>query len=61
MIFFTVTHVKAFYEVPLTPTLPPLFSMTRHHEKRWNPPTPYAWRSYWTTPDLVLKNIKRFS
>ena len=28
----------------------PLFSVTQHHGKRWEPPTPYAWRNYWTVP-----------
>ena len=35
--FFFYRDVTAFHQVPLTP---------RHHEKRWNPSTPYAWRNY---------------
>ena len=29
---------------------PSLFSVTQYHEKHWGPPTPYAWRNYWTGP-----------
>ena len=28
---------------------PPLFSVTQHHERRWDPPTCYAWCNYWTS------------
>ena len=41
MIFFP--DVTTFHEVPLTPSL----SAMQHHEKRWDPPTLYAWRNYW--------------
>ena len=47
MIFF-YCDVTAFHQVPLTPSL---FSVTQHHEKRWDPSTPYAWRNYWTAPE----------
>ena len=49
--------VTTFYEVPLTP----LFSVTQHHEKRWDqttlpsPPLPsplYAWCNYWTAQTI---------
>ena len=32
-----------------------MFSISQHHEKRWDPPTPYAWRNYWTVPSLEFK------
>ena len=37
--------LTAFYEVPLTP----LFAVTQHQEKSWDPPIPYTWRNYWTS------------
>ena len=39
------SDVTAFHEVPLTtapPPPPPLFSVTQHHEKRWDILTHYA-------------------
>ena len=54
---FTIVHKKdfmIFFTVTLQPFMKynsyPLFSVTQHHEKRWDPPTPYAWRKYWTAP-----------
>ena len=41
---FFYRDITVFYEVPLTP----LFSVTQHHEKLWDPPNPYVSRSYWT-------------
>ena len=32
---------------------PSLFSVTQHHEKRWDPSTPYTWRNYWTVPNFT--------
>ena len=39
---FFYRDATAFHEVSLTP----LVSVTQHHEKRWDPPTTYAWRNY---------------
>ena len=30
---------------------PPYFTITGNHEKSVEPPTPKAWRNYWTAPD----------
>ena len=40
-----------------------LFSVTQHHEKRWDPPTYYAWRNYWIAPSKVLscRNLAKLS
>ena len=47
---FFYRDVTAFHQVPLTL----MFSVTQHHEKHWDPPTPYAWRNYWTAPQVKL-------
>ena len=45
MIFFSVT-LRPFIKYHSHP----LFSVTQHHEKHWDPPNPYACRSYWAVP-----------
>ena len=39
-------------------TTHPLFSVMKNHEKRWLPPTPFAWCNYWTAPNC--KNVSSF-
>ena len=55
--FFTLTLQR---DVFIKYHAPPLFSVMQHHEKRWDPPTPYVWRNYWTAPQVDL-NSHHFS
>ena len=50
--FFTVT-LRSFikYHSPL------LFSVTKHHKKRWDIPTPYAWPNYYASPSENMLQI----
>ena len=52
--FFTVT-LRSFikYHSPL------LFSVTKHYQKRWDIPTPYAWPNYWAPPSENMQQIYR--
>ena len=54
---FFYRDVKGSHQVPRTP----LFSVTQHHKKRWDTPTPYVWRNYWTAPltKLTITKTKR--
>ena len=51
----------SFFTVTLWPFIKydssPLFSVAQHHQKRWDPPTPYTWRNHSKAPFALHDNL----
>ena len=48
--------VTAFHQVHS----PSLFSITQHHKKRWDSPTPYPWHNFWTDSTSLFEWLSWF-